>query len=121
MPSSVISVSNFPWKKVERHDERHATTALTQADVFAVRSMDEETIGFCMDDILVLPHLYSRYQYRLKQYGDRRTRKVGDQTMLRISEAKLDDYRPFGQHKTISLWGACLDPPKYRYQVSKES
>lgn len=75
-----------------RYNRRHVTAALKHADIFAVRPIDQETFRFCKDEVEVLPHLYSRYQYQLRQHRDGRTHDLSAETMRRIDEAKQDDY-----------------------------
>ncbi|KAK2760163.1 hypothetical protein FQN54_002230 [Arachnomyces sp. PD_36] len=76
---------------------------LMPSNVFASRPMDDKTVQYCVNDVIHLPTLHTRYLKRLQ--GGWLTRVV-EQSVRRVEEAHSPGYDPQSLGKKLGPWGS---------------
>lgn len=81
---------------------KNAVTAKMSTDIFATRPIDDQTLQYCVNDLIHLPALLVVYRGRLT--GDWAT-KVIDATRNRLLEVQSPLYQPQSEEKKFGPWG----------------
>ena len=91
------------WKAVKERGTRLFDPQVGGSyEVFNVRPMAEHIRMYCVQDVLFLPGLHTRYMARLSGAW---AEKVRIATLERVALSQTVTYVAKGQHKALGPWG----------------
>jgi exonuclease 3'-5' domain-containing protein 1 len=85
-------------------------------EVFRKRPLSEEIKAYCIQDVVWLPVLYTRYRTAL---SEAQWREVLGFSEDRAAFSRLPGYKPHGRHKALSPWSSESDEHRTRITMSR--
>jgi len=90
------------WKAVkERGASVFAPEKGGSYEVFNDRPLNQDILGYCVQDVQFLPHLWRTYSARLSAFW---RNKMEDETKNRVLESRSETYEPHGSNRTLGPW-----------------
>ena len=96
------------WKEIKERgrklfESEHGGTY----DVFNIRPIPSEILGYCAQDVIHMPILWASYNKKMSLTW---ANKVRIATLERLLESQSDSYEPKGKHKIKSPWPGRENP-----------